>query len=748
MATLEHDHQTWDFAEAEGDAVVWLDGALVGADVFPRRWRLFGPLGPEAMRFLPPDFAAEPLIGADVEKLTDIPDELQVGDIRLEGRDVTMSDEPLDLGTLLGGYDGRDGFAAYALGEFEVDRPSQVIFGAGCSYWMQWWIDGQIVLDTMRCGNRRFPISRSDHCFGHQLGPGKHLMVIRCVSGTAGWLLHAGPATPRELALSEAAFSDRWAFVPQTDDCQVFSPWNTSTPSLAVRTDACLTDETISLEYQLDFPTGQVSIVFGAVDHEHYYIAYVPRWGQLHRARAVYAAIGMADGSGHIRNLRMQLMPNIPVAFNAWGSIRVARKGPDIQMWVNDIEGPRVIDHTYGAGRVGMAGFYPFKVRNLKIDGRPAHGPKWPNQRCRRVPWHLPIAQADRGDWHSPAQLIQLSDDELLMAAIIGRREAGGGDRKRLSRGCFFLSCDAGRSWAAHGESVPMEQVPWGLWSVAQRGGIRSVTFEADHDSRPADPDADVEQRFFFSDSQDRGLTWSPRKPATMCGDWHRDIFLPRSWNMMIGHTVLRDGALLAVILHGWKDRNQMIPNFNAAIAWGSELAQPYCTISNDQGQSWSQPVPMDNAVLREGEEARSPCGGFSETTAAQLPSGRIVAVARPFHSPFMWQTHSDDGGKSWRTACYAPFSGHGGPQLVATTSGLMALVARCIGGVGMHVSPDGGANWTQGTLLDYPSGFGGVMIETAPDVVTVIYPDTCDGPGMHLRAQCLAITADGPLPA
>ena len=47
--------------------------------------------------------------------------------------------------------------------------------------------------------------------------------------------------------------------------------------------------------------SGYVGIVFGAQDAEHYYFSHLPRWGQLYRARAFYAAIGKADGSGYIR---------------------------------------------------------------------------------------------------------------------------------------------------------------------------------------------------------------------------------------------------------------------------------------------------------------------------------------------------------------------------------------------------------------------------------------------------------------
>ena len=74
----------------------------------------------------------------------------------------------------------------------------------------------------------------------------------------------------------------------------------------------------------------------------------------------------------------------------------------------------------------------------------------------------------------------------------------------------------------------------------------------------------------------------------------------------------------------------------------------------------------MGHAAIRLGAKPDSHCAGFSETASAQLPEGKIVAIARPYRSPYVWQTESLDGGQTWRQACYAPFSGAGAPVLVA----------------------------------------------------------------------------------
>ena len=97
--------------------------------------------------------------------------------------------------------------------------------------------------------------------------------------------------------------------------------------------------------------------------------AYYPRWGQNWRARAFYAVIGISEGHGHIRGLRMMLMPNVVTHWNAMLNMKVKRRGSHIQMYVNGVKGPFVVDDTYGPGRAGLAGFGKCRVQNLKIDG-------------------------------------------------------------------------------------------------------------------------------------------------------------------------------------------------------------------------------------------------------------------------------------------------------------------------------------------------------------------------------------------
>ncbi|MEW6751018.1 MAG: sialidase family protein [Candidatus Latescibacterota bacterium] len=681
------------------------------AMALPEEWYLFGPY---------------PVAAAlDPARITAIPGQLALGETTVAGRAVQREGDLFDVGRWLGGC--RVGQQAYLMAQVSVPRDLRCTVGVGVEWWMQWWLDGRLVYDSMAASSFASPPSVEDDHFEMALSAGTHLLLVRVVSQARTWLLRAAVLSPPQAARARVRISDEWRFLPDSEEIRPPDRpyW---THHLALRTDLCLADETIECEYQQPWDSGNCGIVFGAQDSAHYYWAQVPNWGQLWRGRAFYAALSVADGSGYLRNLQMRLMPNVPCHLNAWRSLKVERRGDRIEMWVNGVRGPCVTDSRYGAGRVGLAGFSKFRVRHLRSDGRRVPAPAWPAGDPRPQPWYWPVPDLGLGDVQAGAILLRLSADEVLMAITIGRGDSCHTLHAGNSATYLYVTRDGGRTWSPEG--IATEAVN-GRWWVPEPGRIRMVTFD---------------REFSCRDSTDRGRTWSAPVPGTLLGDWHRDLLREKTWNWLYGFAELADGALLAVILHGYENLYAAIPNCGQG-TWGTEIAQPYCTLSRDQGRTWSEPVPMDNAALDEGGPPDSPCGGFSETAVAELPGGRIVALARPYRAPFMWQTHSDDGGHRWRMACYAPFSGAGGPALVATRSGYLALFTRGPG-CGLHVSLDGGVNWDEGTMIDYPSSFNGSAVEVEPDVVLVVYPQSMDEVRpTRVRAQRIRITPEGPVP-
>ena len=747
MALVNVNDVTWDIVDGDGQ-YLRAGPEPARAMQLPRRWRVFGPFGADMTDVhIEPGVVtrAKPKATPDPGQLATMADQLTVGDTTLKGVDVDMADNLLDFGALYGGHDNREGCHAYALAELEVQQDTELILGAGADWWMQWWIDGQPVFDTLATGNGPHLFRPTDHCFRHQFTAGKHVLAALVLRGSAAtWSIRTDTVTARDEAFSKRN-PNQWSFL--TDPDEVHPPAGGTELHKAFRTDLTLADETIECEYQLSFSHGHIGIVFGAQDADHYYWAYIPQWGQLWRGRAYYAVLAIADGTGYLRHLDLKLMPNVPCHLNIWRSMRVERRGSRIQMWINGVKGPSADDDTYGPGRVGASGFNRCAIRNLQIDGKQTDAPAWPISGARRRNFAEPFAAESDYNFHSFHTINQLASGRLLMVTNKIRAASPFVDDPGKTTFHLYMSDDAGRTWSPHGEPfVQPPGEPLGYLHEIQPGTLRAMVFRDDPPGAAQECETFTEgSGFYYRDSQDEAVTWSSWRYSKLNGDWHAELFGDNAQCIPAGFAQLRDGTLLTALLRN-THRPAPVDNMGQGTWPTNWMPQPYCTVSTDQGRSWSQPAPMDNAALQDGDPPDSPVADFTETPIAELPSGRIIAMSRPCAAPFMWQTYSTDGGRTWQQACYAPFSGSGGPALVVTHSGYLVLVARCTG-VGMHISTDEGANWTSGAMLDSPACFNGGMLEVEPDVVLVIYHVNIDVPA-HIRTQRIAITPDGPVPA
>ena len=714
---------------------------------FPTRWRIFGPLGPHwtEIRWDDRQFpSAEPKATANVGQLAKLDDQLTIGGETLEGRDVQAIDGLLDFDSIFGQHEQGEGHQVYAMAELEVSRETDLIIGAGADWWMQWWIDGQSVFDNLATGNGSFIADISNNCFHYRLSPGRHVLSVLVISGSSTtWRLKAGLATARDEAYGQCQ-ADLWNFLDDPDE--ILPPSDNPTHlHKAFRTDLTLSDETIECEYQILRDNGHVGIAFAAQDADHYYWAYIPHWGQLWRARAVYAAIGIADGSGYIRHLDLKLMPNVPCQYNVWKTLRVERRGNHIQMWINGVKGPTAVDDSYGPGRVGVCSYNHCTVQNLKIDGKREIAGTWPKAGPRQHNFTEPFASENEYNYHGLHHLIKLSSGQVLMTSSKSMSGSPFMSQPGQTHYQIHLSDNAGRTWSNHGEAIRDTDVGMlGCWVEISPGVLRAIAY---HNA----PSANEQSKrifsqgsgFYYRDSSDLGHTWS---------DWSHSRFddpageisgANRSGSLASNVIVLHDGSFVVPML---RNTQRAELESQGQGTWPTMwVLQPFASRSTDQGLTWSPPVAMDNATFNHSYPPDSPVADYTETPMAQLPSGRIVAVSRSCAAPFMWQTHSDDGGLTWRQSCYASFSGAGNPQLIATQSEYLVVIARCTG-VGMHVSIDGGTNWSHGAMLDSPNYYNGLAIEVEPDVILNVYPVIDSVPG-HLRVQRLRVTPEGPLP-
>ena len=109
----------------------------------------------------------------------------------VEGQWVLM-DGPIDLAAIAGGFRERD--AAVAMTSVWSPRDMTVRMGAAADWWMQWWVNGQPVYDTMRRGNDA-GVTPTAHTFDVQFKQGWNTLTVKVLSGSAGWrLIAAGPS--------------------------------------------------------------------------------------------------------------------------------------------------------------------------------------------------------------------------------------------------------------------------------------------------------------------------------------------------------------------------------------------------------------------------------------------------------------------------------------------------------------------------------------------------------------------------
>jgi hypothetical protein len=513
-----------------------------------------------------------------------------------------------------------------------------------------------------------------------------------------------------------------WKFVegPWTQNAEgvMAAPGNNGDGNLAVYAGKAYKDFEAQFEFRADSLWTDPGLVFRASDPTHYYVVHFPYVGQQYRSENFQAAISKVGNSGYVEVLSMELVHGVSSAPKLWRKVKVAVQGNRIQVWVEGRPLRPVIDDSYaGPGFVGLstdssAGAGAKSVfRNVRILGEPQEAPKWDGSQERIKPYFV------LGGGKGCSSIVRASNGDLL--AIHDAMATP--DVNRMLR-----SKDNARTWS-QAELLP-SGTPNAMLYATKDAALGLLTVNS------------VQQPFKLRKavSKDSGQTWqAPVDVATLSFPENQAITEVYPSQLLR----LKDGALLMLGYAAPKIEAQRVEgrHYFTVTALGT---RGFCFRSEDDGQSWSGPInldgpPYDNATFLVAKE-------FSEVSAAQTKEGKIIALTRPNRSTVMWETWSEDGGKTWAPQARGPFPMWASIGGITTTSSGAIIVAGRFPGIAAQVSRDNGMSW-KCYKIDNAMWAQGFMYEVEPDVVLFIYGGK-DSP-QELRGQLIKLTPEGLFP-
>jgi len=152
---------------------------------WPQQWRVFGPL--RAWHPWPPRSVLKAL-----------PEEIEIDGEKLKAKAVTAADNKLDFRKIYGKFEVKD--TAYAFAKVTATRDGNVTLGMGADWWMQVWLDGELICDTTQHGNIAWPASITNYTRTLRLTKGAHVLAVRFISGKGSSVLAlGGPEQLREI---------------------------------------------------------------------------------------------------------------------------------------------------------------------------------------------------------------------------------------------------------------------------------------------------------------------------------------------------------------------------------------------------------------------------------------------------------------------------------------------------------------------------------------------------------------------
>lgn len=310
---------------------------------------------------------------------------------------------------------------------------------------------------------------------------------------------------------------------------------------------------------------------------------------------------------------------------------------------------------------------------------------------------------AGAGAYEAFPDVCRLADGRLMAVfyAGYGHVSLPNESLPRGGRICYCVSADEGRTWSRAEvlyDSEDDDRDP----SIAQlRSGRLVCNFFSLRANRDASPPWDGLGSFTVV-SDDGGRTWSNARP--ICGERYYCSSPVRE---------LSDGRLMLGLYYATKD------DASGAI-----------TVSTDQGDTWSQPVEIDNGPYRLD----------AETDVVELADGTLLAALRgDGETPMCW-SRSPDGGKTWSVAESFGFRGHC-PYLHREPGGGL-IVGHRIPATSMHFSFDEGKTWSQNVDIDSVGGAYPSFVNLKDGSVLVVYYE--EGDRSSIRARRFKLSRQG----
>ena len=166
---------------------------ISGSLKWPSTWRVFGPFHQN-----------DPILKSDI--LNSYPEKIVVAGKEVDAIDIDIKGTIYDFPNIL--KQSSTGSVAYIFLTFNSDKKQKVTLGMGADWWMQAWINGKLIHNTVETSNMYYPFSIWNHLVDVDVLKGKNILAVRYIRAQSSQLALGGPdqlritslpATPEEV---------------------------------------------------------------------------------------------------------------------------------------------------------------------------------------------------------------------------------------------------------------------------------------------------------------------------------------------------------------------------------------------------------------------------------------------------------------------------------------------------------------------------------------------------------------------